>query len=116
MTHGLSRSLVLAGAVLMLAGALDPLEWSVVILAGSALAAAGALFGRHRRYRLQVTAFALIATGVAALFGLSALGGVGGNTGLSIWWLALCVSYPVGLVLGLVSAVGLLREAPHASG
>jgi hypothetical protein len=93
----------------MVAGALDPLEGSVVILGGSALAAAGAFFGRTRRYRLQLTAFVLIAIDVAALFGLSALGGVGGNTGRSMWWLAICVSYPVGWVMGLFGAAATLR-------
>jgi len=114
MSHNRSRTLVIAGLVLMLAGILDPLEGSVVILGGSALAAAGAYFSKSRRYRLQVTASALIAVGVAALFGLSAFGGVGGNTGRSMWWLATCVSYPIGLVIGLVSAVRLLREARYA--
>ncbi len=66
--------LVIVGLVLMVAGALDPLEGSVVILGGSAVAAAGAFFGPMRRFRLQVIAFLLIAIGVAALFGLSAVG------------------------------------------
>jgi hypothetical protein len=115
MMHNRSRTLVIVGLVLMLAGALDPLEGSVVILAGSALAAAGAFFSKSRRYRLQVTAFVLISVGVAALFGLSALGGVGGNTGRSMWWLAICASYPVGWVIGLVGAIVLLRWARYAS-
>ena len=114
MTHNRSRTLVIAGLVLMLAGALDPLEGSVVTLGGSALAAAGAFFGRSRRHRSQVTALVLIAIGVAALFGLSAFGGVGGNTGRSMWWLAICVSYPVGWVIGLIGAVAALRDARHA--
>lgn len=112
MTHQLTRTLVVAGVVLMLAGALDPLEGSVVILGGSALEAAGAFFGKSRRYRLQLAASVSIAVGVAALFGLSALGGAGGSTGRSMWWLAICVSYPVGWVVGLVGAVALLRETP----
>ena len=114
MTHNRSSTLVIVGLVLMLAGALDPLEGSVVILAGSALAAAGAFLGKGRGYRWQIAAFVLIAVGVAALFGLSALGGVGGNSGRSMWWLAICVSYPVGWVIGLVGAVALLRAARHA--
>ena len=108
-----SRLLVIVGLVLMVAGALDPLEGSVVILGGSALAAAGAFFARTRRYRLQLTAFVLIALGVAALFGLSALGGVGGNTGRSMWWLAVCVSYPVGWLMGLFGAAANLRDRRH---
>jgi hypothetical protein len=114
MTPKRSRWLVIAGLVLMLAGTLDPLEGSLVILAGSALVAAAAVFGKNRRCRLQVTAFVLIAIGVAALFGLSALGGVGGNTGRSMWWVALCVSYPIGWVMGLLGAVTRLREARYA--
>ena len=87
MTFNGSRTLVIAGLVLMLAGAVDPLEGSVVILGGSALAAAGAFLGRSRRYRLQVTASVLIAIGV---------------------------TYPVGWVIGLVGAVAVLREARYA--
>jgi hypothetical protein len=112
--HNRSRILVISGLVLMLAGALDPLEGSVVIMAGSALAAAAAFFGKSGCYRLQVTAFGLMAIGVIALFGLSALGGIGGNSGRSMWWLAICVPYPVGWVTGLVGAINLLREVRHA--
>jgi len=104
------RVLVLVGLVLMVAGALDPMEGSVVILFGSAFVAAGAFLSRNHRYRLQLTAFALVAIGVAALFGLSAIGGVGGNSGRSIWWLATCAPYPVGWVMGLVGAAAKLRE------
>jgi hypothetical protein len=114
MTFNGSRTLVIAGLVLMLAGAVDPLEGSVVILGGSALAAAGAFLGRSRRYRLQVTASVLIAIGAVALLGLSALGGAGGATGRSMWWLAIGVTYPVGWVIGLVGAVAVLREARYA--
>jgi len=105
-----SRSLVIVGLLLMVIGALDPLEGSVVILGGSALVAAGAFFSRTHRYRLQLTAFVLIAIGVAALFGLSAFGGVGGNTGRSMWWLAICAPYPVGWVMGLFGAAAKLRD------
>ena len=107
-----SRWLVIAGLALMVIGVVDPLEGSVVILGGSTLVAAGALVSRTR-YRLPVTALALIAVGVGAMFGMSALGGVGGNTGRSIWWLLLCLTYPIGWVLGLIGAAGKLREPRH---
>jgi hypothetical protein len=104
-----SRWLVIAGLVLMVIGVVDPMEGSVVILGGSILVAVGAFFSRTR-YRLPVTALVLIAVGVGAMFGMSALGGVGGNTGRSIWWLLLCLPYPIGWILGLIGAASKLRE------
>lgn len=104
-----SRWLVIVGLVLMVVGVVDPMEGSVVILAGSILVAVGAFFSRTR-YRLPVTALVLIAVGVGAMFGMSALGGVGGNTGRSIWWLVLCLPYPIGWILGLMGAASKLRE------
>ena len=109
-----SRRLVIAGLVLMLAGALDPLEGSVVILAGTALAALGAFLSRSR-YRLPFVSLALTAIGVAVLFGLSEFGGVGGNSGRSLWWLLLGVPYPAGWILGLVGATRKLREPRHSA-
>lgn len=109
-----SRWIVIVGLVLMVIGAVDPLEGSVVILAGSILVAFGA-FRSHTRYRLPVTALVLIAIGVGALFGMSALGGVGGDTGRSIWWLLLCLPYPIGWILGLIGAASKLREPRNAS-
>jgi hypothetical protein len=94
----------------MLAGALDPLEGSVVILAGSAVAALGALLGRGHRRALQAWAFVLIAVGVGSMFGMSALGGVGGTSGHSIWWLLILLPYPIGWLLGLVAVTGMLRK------
>jgi hypothetical protein len=114
MKRNLSRGLVIAGLVLMVIGAVDPLEGSVVILGGSVLAAIGA-FRSRTRYRLPVAAMVLIAVGVAALFGMSALGGVGGNSGRSIWWLLLCLPYAIGWILGLVGATRKLRELRPAS-
>ena len=107
------RVFLWAGFALMLAGALDPLEGSVVILAGSVVAAIAAWAGRARRRLLQIGAMLSIGVGVALLFGMSALGGVGGRSGHSIWWLLLLVPYPIGWVLGLVGAVQNLRGLPR---
>jgi len=110
MKHTHSRWLVIVGLVLMVIGVVDPMEGSVVILAGSILSAVGA-FASRTRYRLPIAAMVLIAVGVGALFGMSALGGVGGNTGRSIWWLLLCLPYAIGWILGLLGAARKLREA-----
>jgi hypothetical protein len=108
-----SRWLVIVGLVLMIIGVVDPLEGSVVILGGSLLVAVGA-FRSQTRYRLPVASLILITAGVGAMFGMSALGGVGGSSGRSIWWLLLCVPYPVGWVLGLIGAANKLREPRNA--
>ncbi len=107
-----SRILVIAGLVAMLLGALDPLEGSVVIVAGLAASALGAWIGGSRHRSFLAASFGLAAIGVAALFGMSAMGGVGGTSGRSIWWLLLALPYPIGWVMGLVGTIRRLREPP----
>jgi hypothetical protein len=98
-----SRILVIAGGIAMLVGALDLLEGSAVILPGSGLFALGAFLGQHERrfiaYRVWV--FILIAIGVGALWGLSAIGGIGGASGHSMWWGALILPYLIGWFMGI---------------
>jgi hypothetical protein len=96
----------------MLIGAVDPLEGSVAILAGTGLAALAAVAERSPHRKPLWWAFFLVAVGVAAMFALSALGGVGGPGGLSNWWGLLLAPYPVGWVLGLVAVFRMLRDAP----
>jgi MYXO-CTERM domain-containing protein len=104
------RILVIVGLVAMVAGALDPLEGSIVIVAGAALAALGALLGRSRRRALLSWAFVLVGVGVGTMWVLSAYGGLGGDTGRSLWWALVLLPYPVGWVMGLVGTVKSLRE------
>lgn len=102
-----SRILVIAGAVAMLAGAPDPLEGSVLILPGAALVTLGTFLRKgNRGPALHWTlVLSLIAVGVGAMFGLSALGGIGGKSGLSMWWGLLILPYPIGWVMGIVNLV-----------
>ena len=106
----------------MLLGTLDPLEGSVLILVGSGLVATGMhLGGKDRRAVVYwVWASILIAIGVGALFGLSAVGGIGGKSGHSMWWGILLLPYPVGWLMALAGGVtGLVRflrpKAPAAA-
>lgn len=100
-----SRICVVVGGIAMLLGAVDPLEGSVVILAGSAVVLLGVILGHeepHMRNYWTVV-LGLIALGVAAMLVLSSFGGIGGASGLSIWWGALILPYPVGWIMGIAS-------------
>jgi hypothetical protein len=118
-----SRILKVVGCVAMMVGTADPMEGSVLILPGSGLLALGMyLGGRNRRVVLYwFWVFVLITVGVIALFGLSAMGGIGGRSGHSMWWGILILPYPIGWVMALVGgAIGMVRffrsksKAAHA--
>lgn len=107
-----ARTLVIVGLVAMLAGILDPMEGSLVVLAGIAAAALGVWLGHDRRDKLLYWSFALVVLGVGALWGLSSVGGFGGDTGRSNWWGLLILPYPVGWILGLFAVRRILRQPP----
>ena len=106
------RILKALGSIAMMLGTLDPLEGSLLILPGSGLVALGMyLSGKDRRTVLYwVWTFILIAVGVGAMFALSAVGGIGGKSGRSMWWGVLMLPYPAGWLLALAGSVaGLVR-------
>jgi hypothetical protein len=106
------RILKVLGSIAMILGTLDPLEGSLLILPGSGLVALGMyLSGKDRRTVLYwVWTFILIAVGVGAMFALSAVGGIGGKSGRSMWWGVLMLPYPAGWLLALAGSVaGLVR-------
>jgi len=107
------RILVIAGLVGMLLGAVDPLEGSLIILPGTGMVCLGAILGRSRHRKLLCWAFALVAAGVAALWVLSAFGGIrihAGDSGRSPWWGISLLPYPVGWILGVLGAILALVE------
>lgn len=105
-----SRILIAVGGIAMLVGSVDPMEGSLLILPGSGLVALGLFTGKTERRLLRdwLWVFGLIAVGVAALFGLSSIGGIGGKSGHSMWWGVLILPYPVGWIMALVSAISAL--------
>ncbi|HUK81360.1 MAG TPA: hypothetical protein VLZ12_01890 [Verrucomicrobiae bacterium] len=110
------RILIIVGSIAMLVGAVDPLEGSLVILPGCALVTLGTfLSNRERRVLVDwVCVFVLVATGVGAMFVLSAFGGIGGKSGHSMWWGLLVLPYPIGWVMGIVSlASRLIKSVRH---
>jgi len=106
-----SKILVIVGGLIMLIGAIDPLEGSFIILPGSGLVALGAFFGKSRYQKLLLWAFILIAVGVGAMIVLSMFGGLGGNTGRSLWWGLIILPYPIGWVIGIIGIVLRLIES-----
>jgi hypothetical protein len=96
-----SRVLIVVGVAGMLIGAVDPLEGSMIILPGSALATLGAFLGKSRYRIVFYWSLILVAVGVVELGLLSALGGIGGSRAHSIWWGLVVLPYPVGWILGL---------------
>lgn len=73
--YRVARILVIVGLVAMVLGALDPLEGSILILPGIGLVVLGARRGDRRHRTLLLWSLVLVAAGVGALAGLSAIGG-----------------------------------------
>jgi chromate transport protein ChrA len=98
-----AKILTITGSIAVIVGALDPLEGSLLILPGSILTAVAAYLGKEEKgiLRYRVWVFFMIAFGVASLWGLSAVGGIGRPGDLSWWWGLLLVPYLIGLPLAL---------------
>ena len=106
-----SAVLIIVGLLAMLVGAVDPLEGSFIILPGSGVVTLGAFLAGSRYRMLTCLAFVLIALGVGAMVVLSMWGGIGGDSGHSIWWGLLVLPYPVGWFLGLGGVIFALIES-----
>ena len=111
-----TRGMVLVGLLFMVAGAIDPLEGSLFVLAGSAMAAVGTCLEHSRRQQFLALSFGLVAFGVASLVVLSLLGGVGGHSGRSSWWLLLFAPYLVGWCMGVAGGALWLIDTLNGTG
>lgn len=90
-----TRWLTHLGGAALLAGAIDPLEGSIVCLLGAGLLAVAAPLRR------RLTVLGMLTAGVAALWILSAAGGIGGPSGRSAWWALTLLPYPAGWALAV---------------
>ena len=106
-----SRPLLWIGAAALALGAVDPLEGSLAIVAGAGVSVVAAHLGHLRTRQRLDWGVALAALGVAVLWAMSAVGGVGPSTGRSYWWLLLIVPYPIGWLLSLSGTIRSLRDA-----
>lgn len=98
------RILKAVGVGCILVGSLDPVEGSLLIAPGSGLLALASHLGREdpRVVREWFVLFGLMAFGVIQVWELSQFGGLGGQTGVSMWWGLLVLPYPVAWILTLV--------------
>jgi cystathionine beta-lyase family protein involved in aluminum resistance len=113
-----SNILIVVGSLGILLGSFDPMEGSLIILPGSGLVALGVYLGRAdpKVIKFWLVAFVLNAIGVGALWGLSAVGGIGGTSGRSLWWGVLILPYLFGWLMGLVRILATLIEKLRGRG
>lgn len=97
----LIRTAYKVGVVAFIIGAIDPLEGSVLILAGSLIIAVTAYLLKDRHWKIFTALLAMIIFGVFFLFYLSSLGGFGGTSELSWWYGALILPYPIAWLIGI---------------
>ena len=106
-----ARILIIAGLLVMVVAARDPLEGSIVVVLGGGMVALGARLRGSKNLLYLYWCLVMLAVGVAALWGLSAIGGFGGTSGRSYLWGLLIVPYPIGWLASLFDGVRALGEA-----
>lgn len=97
-----TRIIYIIGIVALIIGALDPLEGSVLIAAGSALIALTTYLTHDRHRKIFLASLIMIIIGVLFIFYLSSLGGIGGSSTLSWWWGILVLPYPIGWLISII--------------
>lgn len=81
-----TQIIYIIGSIALILGALDPMEGSVVIVAGSAAIAFATYLTKDWYFKRFLVTFIMIMVGVCCLFYFSSLGGFGGTATLSWWW------------------------------
>ena len=104
---------MITSGVLLVVGALDPLEGSMAIFVGAALLAFISYRYKHEYWRTFLLAFALITIGVGLMFYFSSKGGFGENA-LSWWYAAFIAPYPVGWLIALIMLIKSWTKKPTA--
>lgn len=97
-----TRVIYIVGVVALIIGAIDPLEGSLLIIAGSALLALSAYVNNDRHSKIFTIALIMIVIGVFFMFYFSSIGGFGGTSALSWWWSLLILPFPIGWITIIV--------------
>lgn len=104
------KLLFITAVVLLVAGAVDPLEGSVVIAGGSILLSGLSWQNHDRHRRIFAVCALLILFGVAWMFWISSKGGIGGTSGRSWWWGTPILTYPIGWIVTIGTLLFRLRK------
>ena len=96
------RITYIIGIIALIAGAIDPLEGSVIIVGGSALIALSTQLTHDRHRRIFLITSVMITMGVCLMLYFSSLGGFGGASTLSWWWGLLILPYPIGWLITII--------------
>ena len=96
-----TRIIYIIGVIALIIGALDPLEGSVIIAAGSVLIIVSTYVTRDQHWKIFLASLIMIVIGVIFLFYFSSLGGFGGTSTLSWWWGILILPYPIGWLISI---------------
>lgn len=104
-----------AGLIMMLLGAVDPLEDAPLIVGGALVATVAATVAHHPAARRLADETLLIAVGVAMMVVWSLVGGFGGASGRSVWWALTIMPYPLGVLAVVVTALHTLRRTQPLS-
>jgi hypothetical protein len=110
-----TRIIFIIGVIALIIGAIDPLEGSVVIAAGSGFLALSTFVTKDRHWKIFMISLIMIMAGVFFLFYFSSLGGFGGKSTFSWWWGALIIPYPAGWILSVFILIFRAFKNPGAN-
>jgi hypothetical protein len=112
----LIRIIFIVGVIALIIGAIDPMEGSIAITAGSVCIALSTLLTRDRYRKIFLVAAIMILIGVFCLWYVSSLGGF--DPKHEWWWDALILPYPIGWLLSvsilIIRAVKKKKQQPSA--
>ncbi len=97
-----TRIVYIIGVIASIAGILDPMEGSVVLMAGGLLLAISTYATKEKYWKLFLTTSIMMVVGVFFLFYFSSLGGF---PPLSWWWSLLIMPYPIGWIMLIVTLI-----------
>jgi hypothetical protein len=97
------RYVFIAGVIATIAGAIDPMEGSVVIAMGSILLTISAYFKNDRYFKIFLIAAIFIIIGVSSVWYVSSFGGF--DPKREWWWTLVILPYPIGWLINIMTLI-----------